>query len=91
MKFPYHVKHNGVNYAPYEEIDMDDKPIEEKAVNEPSGAKEIIPQNTNFPYTRTQVTVMRNSEIKKIAAQYGCDSSLTGNEIKKFFIEKYNL
>lgn len=44
MKFPYAVKHNGVNYKPFEEIDMGEKspmskPLEEKVEEDSVVAK----------------------------------------------------
>lgn len=41
MKFPYHVKHNGIDYEPFEEIDMGEKsPVSAPEVNEVTDTEE---------------------------------------------------
>lgn len=86
MKFPYHVKHNGVDYEPFEEIDMNDKPVVEKAEIEPSS-----PHKASTKYTKTQINRLYTNDLQKIAKENGLDATKTGMELKKMLIEYFEL
>ena len=55
---------------------------EEKA--EDRNAKKII-------YTKTEINRMPTADLKKLAKENGIDDGLSGAEIKKALIEKFNL
>lgn len=81
MKFPYHVKHDGIDYAPGEDV-----PIEK-----PKAVEEVKEETKTFGYTKTQINRLSTAELQKLAIENGIDSSKSGAEIKKLIITKYQL
>lgn len=59
------------------------KPLIEK-VEEYKNARKII-------YTKTEINRMSTADLKKLAKENGLDDSLSGAEIKKALIDKFNL
>lgn len=55
-----------------------------ETVAEDRNAKKII-------YTKTEINRMSTADLKKLAKENGFDDSLSGAELKKALIEKYNL
>lgn len=55
-----------------------------ESVAEDRNAKKII-------YTKTEINRMSTADLKKLAKENGLDDGLSGAEIKKALIEKYNL
>lgn len=84
MKFPYLVRHDGVDYKPGEEV-----PIGVAAEEKVNVEQEI--QQPSFEYTKTQVNRLSTAELQSIAEKYGIDSDKTGGEIKKLLIAKFGL
>lgn len=44
-----------------------------------------------FAYTKTEINRMSTADLKKLAKENGLDDGLSGAELKKALIEKYNL
>lgn len=44
-----------------------------------------------FAYTKTEINRMSTADLKKLAKENGLDDSLSGAEIKKALIDKFNL
>lgn len=55
-----------------------------ESVAEDRNAKKII-------YTKTEINRMSTADLKKLAKENGLDDGLSGAELKKALIEKYNL
>lgn len=94
MKFPYWVRHNGVDYAPDTEIPMEEAaPVEEKeevvAVEEPI-AEEKVEEPT---YTKTEINRMPIVELRRLARKHGIKKAAdkSGAELKAELIELLNL
>lgn len=54
-------------------------------------APEIEEESTEVPYTKTEINRMSTADLKELAKENGIDDSLSGAEIKKALIEKFNL
>ena len=99
-KYPYIVNKNGVWYASGTEIPEDSKAennekteaIKEKnfldefaeTVAEDRNAKKLV-------YTKTEINRMSTADLKELAKLNGIDDGLSGAEIKKALIEKFEL
>lgn len=81
MKFDYKVKYKGKWYLPGEEIP-------EENVTE---VKEEIPEET--AYTKTEINRMSTADLQKLAAEHGVSGAeeISGAELKKILIEKFEL
>ena len=103
MKFDHRVKFKGVLYEIGQDVPMEEKKAVEKANTKPQEvAKEEVaddfsqymnaPEETKeFAYTKTEINRMSTADLKKLAKENGIEDGLTGAEIKKALIEKYNL
>ena len=75
MKFSYLVRHNGIDYPIGTDV-----PIGEV------GSKETVlePKKEEKTYTKSEITLMRVAELKKVANEYGIDiSGKNGKELKE--------
>ena len=54
-------------------------------------APEIEEESTEVPYTKTEINRMSTADLKELAKENGIDDGLSGAEIKKALIEKFNL
>ena len=103
MKFDHRVKFKGVLYEIGQDVPMEEKKAAEKANTKPQEvAKEEVaddfsqymnaPEETKeFAYTKTEINRMPTADLKKLAKENGIDDGLSGAEIKKALIEKFNL
>ena len=96
MKFDHRVKFKGILYEIGQDVPMEDKKAVEKAntkpqeVSETVVVKEIVEEKI-FDYTKTEINRMPTADLKKLAKENGIDDSLSGAEIKKALIEKFEL
>lgn len=97
MKFPYWVRHNGVDYAPNTEIPTEETasaPVEEKeevvAVEEPVEEETKVEEPT---YTKTEINRMPIVELRRLARKQGIKKAAdkSGAELKVELIELLNL
>lgn len=94
MKFPYLVTHNGIEYPIGADV-----PIEETAPSKKEAVIETVEETkaeepteeTAFAYTKTDIKRMASADLKKLAKEYGIDSSLSGADIKDEIIKKFGL
>lgn len=96
MKFDHRVKFKGVLYEIGQDVPMEEKKAVEKANTKPQEVVEIettveVVETKEFAYTKTEINRMSTADLKKLAKENGVDDGLSGAEIKKAFIEKYNL
>ena len=103
MKFDNRVKFKGVLYEIGQDVPMEEKKAAEKANTKPQEvAKEEVaddfsqymnaPEETKeFAYTKTEINRMSTADLKELAKENGIDDSLSGAEIKKALIEKFEL
>lgn len=87
MKYPYHVKHNGVDYAPFEEIPND---VVTPAVMD---ATERENDTVAVEYSKTDINRMPIVELRDLA-KANCIKGFenkSGGELKKNLIEKLGL
>ena len=96
MKYPYIVNKDG-NYYPAG-IDV---PVGVDSINDKK-AEEIKEKNfldefaenlakEEVAYTKTEINRMSTADLKELAKENGIDNSLSGAEIKKELIRKYEL
>lgn len=99
MKFPYHVFHNDVLYAPFEDVPVEndnEKPLVEES-NEPilfTEPETVSETPDEAPaYNRTIVNRMKVEELKDLARNLGYNDvdNLTGMELKREIIRKLHL
>ena len=103
MKFNHRVKFNGVYYDKGQNVPIDDKKAENKANTKPKDVLEKedtddFSQYMNAPeetsvvqYTKTEINRMSTADLKKLAKENGINDSLSGAELKKVLIEKFDL
>ena len=106
MKFDHRVKFKGVLYEIGQDVPMEEKKAVEKANTKPQevakeevaddfsqymNAPEIKEESTEVKYTKTEINRMSTADLKKLAKENGLDDGLSGAELKKALIEKYNL
>ena len=103
MKFDHRVKFKGVLYEIGQDVPMEEKKAVEKANTKPQEvAKEEVaddfsqymnaPEETKeFAYTKTEINRMSTADLKELAKENGIEDGLTGAEIKKALIEKFEL
>ena len=103
MKFDHRVKFKGVLYEIGQDVPMEEKKAAEKANTKPQEvAKEEVaddfsqymnaPEETKeFAYTKTEINRMSTADLKELAKENGIEDGLTGAEIKKALIEKFEL
>ena len=86
MVAKHSVKVNGVWYRAGEEIAPAKTETKEK--NFLDEFEEEMKENN---YTKTEINRMSTADLKKLAKENGIDDGLSGAEIKKALIEKFNL
>lgn len=106
MKFDHRVKFKGVLYEIGQDVPMEEKKAVEKANTKPQevakekvaddfsqymNAPEIAEESTEVKYTKTEINRMSTADLKKLAKENGIDDGLSGAEIKKALIEKFEL
>ena len=106
MIFDHRVKFKGVLYEIGQDVPMEEKKAVEKANTKPQevakeevaddfsqymNAPEIEEESTEVKYTKTEINRMPTANLKKLAKENGIDDGLSGAEIKKALIEKFNL
>ena len=103
MKFDHRVKFKGILYEIGQDVPMEEKKAVEKANTKPQAVakKETVddfsqymnaPEETKeFAYTKTEINRMSTADLKELAKENGIDDGLSGAEIKKALIEKFNL
>lgn len=99
MIYKHQVKYNGKYYPAGTDVPVGVNPVEDKkeevkeknfldefaeSVAEDRNAKKII-------YTKTEINRMSTADLKKLAKENGIDDGLSGAEIKKALIEKFEL
>ncbi len=98
MKFPYSVKHNGVWYAPNEEIPENskapvakDEPKAEKPVEEvvEGSAEEQVEEPVEPTYTKTEINRMPIVDLRRLARKHGVKKAAdkSGAELKAELID----
>ena len=88
MVAKHSVKVNGIWYRAGEEIAPAETESKEK--NSLDEFEEELAKN-KFSFTKTEINRMSTADLKKLAKENGIDDSLSGAEIKKALIEKFNL
>ena len=106
MKYPYSVKHNGVWYAPNEEIPengktpvVKDEPKVEKPVEKVADesteekAEEPVEVPVEPTYTKTEINRMPIVDLRRLARKQGIKKAAdkSGAELKAELIELLNL
>jgi len=106
MKFDHRVKFKGILYEIGQDVPMEEKKAVEKANTKPQdvakekvaddfsqymNAPEIAEESTEVKYTKTEINRMPTADLKKLAKENGIEDGLTGAEIKKALIEKFEL
>ena len=103
MVFKHLVKHNGKYYPAGTDVPVGGKPVEDKKDDFTVDGKvvgkvkedvieitdeEVVKENQ---FTKTEINRMSTADLKKLASENGIDDSLSGAEIKKALIEKFEL
>ena len=103
MKFDHRVKFKGILYEIGQDVPMEEKKAVEKANTKPQAVvkEETVddfsqymnaPEETKeFAYTKTEINRMSTADLKELAKENGIEDGLTGAEIKKALIEKFEL
>ena len=88
MIFKHLVKYNGVYYPAGMDVPVGEtKPVEKKVVGETVAVEQ--PKEDNL--TKTDINRMSTADLKKLAKENGLDESMSGAEIKKELIKKFEL
>lgn len=103
MVFKHLVKHNGKYYPAGTDVPVGGKPVEDKKADFTVDGKvvgkvkedvieitdeEVIKENQ---FTKTEINRMSTADLKELAKENDIDDGLSGAEIKKALIEKFNL
>lgn len=103
MVFKHLVKHNGKYYPAGTDVPVGGKPVEDKKADFTVDGKvvgkvkedvieitdeEVIKENQ---FTKTEINRMSTADLKELAKLNGIDDGLSGAEIKKALIEKFEL
>lgn len=93
-KYPYIVNKNGIWYPAGTEVPEGAKPITTD-IKEDDFSKHMNPpqENDSFEYTKTEINRMSTAELREVAKANGIDNAedITGGELKKILIEKFEL
>ena len=81
-KYPYIVNKNGIWYHAGAEVPEGTKPVAEEKK-----------ENDGFNYTKTEINRMSTAELREVAKANGIENAedITGGELKKILIEKFEL
>ena len=96
MVFKHLVKHNGKYYPAGTDVPVGGKTVEDKKVveiKEDDFAQHMNPpeETSEVQYTKTEINRMSTADLKELAKENGIDDGLSGAEIKKALIDKFNL
>ena len=96
MKFDHRVKFKGVLYEIGQDVPVEENKAVEKANTKPQEVVKIettveVVETKEFAYTKTEINRMSTADLKELAKENGIDDGLSGAEIKKALIEKFNL
>lgn len=97
MKFNHRVKFKGVLYEVGQDVPMEEVKAENKANAKPqevlkTKVEEEKEEVAEIPtYSKTEINRMSTADLKKLAKENGIDDSLSGAEIKKELIKKFEL
>ena len=99
MVYEHQVKYNGEYYPAGTDVPVGVKPVEDKKAEKPKeddfsqymNEPEIEEESTEVKYTKTEINRMSTADLKELAKENGIDESLSGAEIKKALIEKFEL
>ena len=103
MKFDHRVKFKGVLYEIGQDVPMEEKKAVEKANTKPQAVAKketaddfsqymnATEETTEFSYTKTEINRMSTADLKELAKENDIDDGLSGAEIKKALIEKFEL
>lgn len=97
MVFNHRVKFNGILYEIGQDVPMEDKKAENKVNIKPQEVletkveevKEVVAEMPT--YSKTEINRMSTADLKKLAKENGLDESMSGSEIKKELIKKFEL
>lgn len=97
MVFDHRVKFNGILYEIGQDVPMEDKKAENKVNIKPQEVletkveevKEVVAEMPT--YSKTEINRMSTADLKKLAKENGLDESMSGSEIKKELIKKFEL
>lgn len=97
MVFNHRVKFNGILYEIGQDVPMEDKKAENKVNIKPQEVletkveevKEVVAEMPT--YSKTEINRMSTADLKKLAKENGIDESMSGAEIKKELIKKFEL
>ena len=89
MVAKHSIKVNGVWYRAGEEI----APAKTETKTKDDFSQYMNPpvEKTEVAYTKTEINRMPTADLKELAKENGIDDGLSGAEIKKALIEKFNL
>lgn len=89
MIYPYVVGYNGKWYPAGTEVPEETAPVENKSVGLTEGAAKIPDDD---PLTKTDINRMPVAQLKELCEKEGIDTvEMSGAEMKKLLIEKYQL
>lgn len=97
MVFNHRVKFNGILYEIGQDVPMEDKKAENKVNIKPQEVletkveevKEVVAEMPT--YSKTEINRMSTADLKKLAKENGLNESMSGSEIKKELIKKFEL
>jgi hypothetical protein len=100
MKFDHRVKFKGILYEVGQDVPMEEVKAENKAnmkpqgmldkkVNEVESAEKSADKKS--AYSKTEINRMSTADLKELAKSEGIDSELSGADIKKALINKFEL
>ena len=97
MVFNHRVKFKGILYEVGQDVPMEEVKAENKANTKPQEVlktkveevKEVVAEMPT--YSKTEINRMSTADLKKLAKENGIDDSLSGAEIKKELIKKFEL
>lgn len=93
-KYPYIVNKNGIWYPAGTEVPEGAKPVK-RDIKEDDFSKHMNPPQENgfVEYTKTEINRMSTAELREVARANGIDNTedITGGELKKILIEKFEL
>lgn len=93
-KYPYIVNKNGIWYPAGTEVPEGTKPItEDKKEDDFSKHMNPLQENGIVEYTKTEINRMSTAELREVAKANGIDNAedITGGELKKILIDKFEL
>lgn len=97
-KYPYIVNKDGIWYKSGTEVpDIANSALEKNKVENKSNTKPQTSSETTdvrdekIAYTKTDINRMSTADLNKLAKENGLNESMSGAEIKKALIDKFEL